>query len=349
MFTAAVLRALRNPLEIVGGVGLPDLNSGQVLVEVAYSGVCHSQVMEVEGLRGDDAHLPHMLGHEGTGVVRDVGGGVTKVAPGDRVILGWIRGLGLDGGPVRFTSPIGSINAGRVTTFSEFTVVSENRVTKLPPGIPMDEGVMFGCAVPTGAGIVLHQLRPAAGSSLLVWGLGGVGLSALMAALTKDLRCVIAVDVEPAKLALARECGATHVLGADDHALERKVADIVGPGGLDFAVESAGRAVTIERAFSLVRRDGGLCVFASHPPAHEQIRLDPFELICGKRLEGSWGGASLPDRDVPAFERIYREGRLPLGRLISQRYPLSGINDALADLKQRRVARPLIEINPRLA
>lgn len=349
MFKAAVLRALGTPLEIIEGVCPPDLKDGQVLVEVAYSGVCHSQVMEVEGLRGDDPYLPHMLGHEGTGVVRDVGGGITKVAPGDRVILGWIRGWGLDGGPVRFSSPIGPINAGRVTTFSEFTVVSENRVTKLPPGIPMDEGVMFGCAVPTGAGIVLHQLQPASGSSLLVWGLGGVGLSALMTGLTKNLRCVIAIDIEPSKLALAREFGATHALRADDEALERKVADIVGPGGLDFAVESAGRAETIERAFGLVRRDGGLCVFASHPPAHERIRLDPFELICGKRLEGSWGGASIPDRDVPAFERIYGEGRLPLRKLISHRYSLARINDALDDLKQRRATRPLIEINPRLA
>lgn len=348
MFTAAVLRRLRNPLEIVDGVGLPSLNNGQVLVEVAYSGVCHSQVMEVEGLRGDDPHLPHMLGHEGTGVVRDIGGGVTKVAAGDRVVLGWIRGRGLDGGPAQFTSPIGPINAGRVTTFSEYTVVSENRVTKLPPGVPMDEGVMFGCALPTGAGIVLNQLRPAAGSSLLVWGLGGVGLSALMAALTTELRCVIAVDVEPAKLALAREFGATHALSADDDALERKVAEIVGARGLDFAVESAGRVETIERAFALVRREGGLCVFASHPPAHERIRIEPFALICGKRLEGSWGGASLPDRDIPKFGKIYREGRLPLGRLLSHRYPLARINDALVDLKQRRAARPLIEINPRL-
>ncbi|MFM9058824.1 MAG: alcohol dehydrogenase catalytic domain-containing protein, partial [Planctomycetaceae bacterium] len=142
MFKAAVLRDLRKPLEIVDGVGLTGLNNGQVLVQVAYSGVCHSQVMEVEGLRGDDPHLPHMLGHEGTGVVREIGGGVTKVAPGDRVILGWIRGLGLDGGPVQFNSPIGPINAGRVTTFSEYTVVSENRVTKLPAGIDgTDRGV----------------------------------------------------------------------------------------------------------------------------------------------------------------------------------------------------------------
>lgn len=348
MFTAAVLRALRAPLEIIDGLRLPDLNEGQVLVEVAYSGVCHTQIMEVEGLRGDDPHLPHMLGHEGTGVVRNIGRGVTKVAPGDRVILGWIRGRGLDGGPVRFPSPIGPINAGRVTTFSQFTVVSENRVVKLPAAIPMDEGVLFGCAVPTGAGIVLHQLRPAAGSSLLVWGLGGVGLSALMAGLTRNLRCVIAVDIEPAKLSLATEFGATHVINADHCALERTVADIVGPRGLDFAVESAGRADTIERAFGLVRRDGGLCVFASHPPDHERIRLNPYEFICGKRLEGSWGGASIPDRDIPAFERIYRDGRLPLRRLISQRYPLARINDALDDLKHRRATRPLIEINPRL-
>ena len=349
MFTAAVLRTLRHPLELIEGVEVPGLAEGQVLVEVAYSGVCHSQVMEMEGLRGHDPYLPHMLGHEGTGVVRAVGRGVAKVVPGDRVILGWIRGAGMDGGAVRYSSPIGPINAGRVTTFSQFTVVAENRVVKLPSTIPMDEGVLLGCAVPTGAGIILNHLRPRAGMSLLVWGLGGVGLSALMASQTIPLRCSIAVDIEPAKLALARECGATHTLDANDPALERKVLDLVGADGLDFAIEAAGRADTIERAFGLVRRDGGLCVFASHPAVDERIRIDPYELICGKRLEGSWGGASVPDRDIEVFERLYAEGRLPLHKLISRRYGLDRINEALGDLKRRCVARPIIEINPHLA
>jgi S-(hydroxymethyl)glutathione dehydrogenase/alcohol dehydrogenase len=347
-FAGAVLSTLGKPLQVVEGVEAPSLNRGQILVEIAYSGVCHSQVMEADGERGEDKFLPHFLGHEATGVVRATGDGVTKVANGDRVILGWIKGNGIEAGGAKFPSPIGVINAGGVTTFSQMTVVSENRLVKLPKSIPMDEGVLFGCAIPTGSGIVLNQIKPADGTAIAVWGLGGIGLSAVMATQAFRCRAVIAIDIEENKLQLAREFGATHVLNAKDASLDSKIKEIAGPAGLDYCVEAAGRADTIERAFALVKRGGGLCVFASHPAHGEKIAIDPFEMICGKRLEGSWGGASHPDRDIQVFERLYNEGKLPLRKLLTKTYRLDQINDALEDIRQRRVNRPLIAINPAL-
>ena len=347
-FSGAVLRKLKSPLELLEGVAVPALARGQVLVEIAFSGVCHSQVMEVDGLRGEDSFIPHFLGHEATGLVRGTGEGVSKVKAGDRVVLGWIKGEGIDAAGTKYPSPIGLINSGGVTTFSQMSVVSENRLVRLPDGVPMDEGVLFGCAIPTGAGIVLNQIQPIAGSAIAVWGLGGIGLSAVMATQAFSCRQVIAIDIEDHKLRLARDFGATHSLNAHDPHLSAKVAEITGPSGLDYCVEAAGQADTIERAFALVKRHGGLCVFASHPSHGTKISIDPYELICGKRLEGSWGGASKPDRDILVFAKLYAEGKLPLSKLLTKRYRLDQINDALEDLRQRRVSRPLIAINPRL-
>jgi S-(hydroxymethyl)glutathione dehydrogenase/alcohol dehydrogenase len=346
-FRAAVLHALDQPLRIET-VEAPALAAGQVLVKLAYSGVCHSQVMEARGGRGPDRYLPHMLGHEGSGVVVDTGAGVSKVKPGDRVILGWIKGQGADAQGIRYKAGDGYINAGAVTTFNEYAVVAENRVTLLPQGVPMDVAVLFGCALPVGAGIVINIAKPQSGSTLAVFGLGGIGLSALMACKLFDCKQLIAVDVEPAKLAMARDLGATATIDASQQNPVAAIRELTGGLGVDYAIESAGLVKVIEQAFDATRRFGGLCVFASHPRSGETIALDPFELICGKRILGTWGGDSHPDRDIELLAGLYRDGKLPLASMFTRRYALDDINTALDDLEQRRSVRPLIAIDPTL-
>jgi len=345
---AAVLWALNQPLKVLDGITSDQLRRGQVLVKLAYSGVCHSQLMEVRGKRGFDRYLPHMLGHEGTGKIMEIGEGVTKVRPGDLAVLGWIKGSGLDGGGTRYALGDQVVNAGGVTTFSEFAVVSENRVVKLPEGVSLDIGVLFGCAIPTGAGIVNNEIRPAPGSTIAVFGLGGIGLSALMATMMHSCEKVIAVDISEDKLALAREFGATHTVNAGQQDPVAEVMRLTGGNGVDYSVEASGLCGVIEAAFNSVKRGGGLCVFASHPEYGQKIQLDPYELICGKQIRGSWGGACRPDEDIPRLAGLYREGRLPLEKLITKRYTLDQINDALYDLEHRHVGRPLIEIDPSL-
>ena len=347
---AAVLSQLNQPLEVMAGIRFPAPRRGQVLVKLAYSGVCHSQLMESRGRRGVDPYLPHLLGHEGTGRVIATGEGVTKVKPGDKVVLGWIKGSGLEGGGSQYLcdSLPHPINAGGVTTFNEYTLASENRLVPLPVGVPMDLAVLFGCAVPTGAGIITNDLRPSPGSTVAIFGLGGIGLSALMATMLFSCSKVIAVDVAADKLELARSFGATHTIDASQSDAVGEIRALTNMVGVDFAIEASGQARVIEQAFESVRRAGGACVFASHPEHGQRISIDPYELICGKQLRGSWGGSSNPDRDVPVFAALYREGRLPLEKLIGKRYPLSAINEALDDLESRRVARPLIEIDPTL-
>jgi S-(hydroxymethyl)glutathione dehydrogenase/alcohol dehydrogenase len=345
---AAVLHEANRPLRIHAEVEAPPPAAGQVLVRLAYSGVCHSQLMEARGRRGPDRHLPHLLGHEGSGVVAETGAGVSKVRPGDRVILGWIRGAGAEVPSSRYRCGEELFNAGAITTFNESAVVSENRCFPLPQGVPMDVAVLFGCALPTGAGIVFNELRPPAGSTLAIFGLGGIGLSALIASGLFQCQSVIAVDVSEEKLALAREFGATHTVNAASTDPVAAVRELSGGKGVDFAIEASGLARVIETAFNSVRRAGGLCVFASHPAYGEQIHLDPYELISGKQIRGSWGGAADPDADIPRMAELYRQGKLPLEKLITRRYPLDRINEALEDLERMRVGRPLIEINPAL-
>jgi S-(hydroxymethyl)glutathione dehydrogenase/alcohol dehydrogenase len=347
---AAVLSSLNAPLQVLTGLEYALPARGQLLVKLAYSGVCHSQLMEVRGRRGEDVYLPHLLGHEGSGKVVQVGEGVAKVNVGDLVVLGWIKGSGLDGGGVKYRCNCLPyvINAGGVTTFNEYALVSENRVVPLPKGVPMDIAVLFGCAVPTGAGIITNDLRPAPGSTIAVFGLGGIGMSALMATMLFDCAKVIAVDVSADKLALARSFGATHTINATEVDPVSEIRAFTNGLGVDYSVEASGQVSVIEQAFDSVRRGGGVCVFASHPEHGKRISIDPFELICGKQIRGSWGGSSNPDRDIPLFAKLYLQGRLPLEKLITKQYPLDAINEALDDLEHHRVGRPLIEIDTTL-
>jgi len=338
----AVLWETGKPLSVEDQIKIPSLKEGQVLVKLSFSGVCHSQLMEVRGKRGKDNYLPHLLGHEGSGKVVAIGRGVSKVSPGDWVILGWIKGKGKDASGAKYQLEDQIINSGPITTFSTYTIASENRIVPLPPQVPKDLAVLFGCALPTGAGIVLHEIKPKFSTSIAVIGLGGIGLSALMACSVFECDPLIAIDVSSDKLELAHKLGATHTIHAGNQDPLMEVYKITHGEGVDFSIEAAGHTTTIEMGFEMVKRNGGRCVFASHPEAGKKVCLDPFQLICGKSIQGSWGGNSDPDVDIPRIAELYVQGGLPLELLLNKTYKLDEINDALDDLENQRVFRPLI-------
>ncbi len=337
---AAILEQLGQPLAI-RDINLPELLNGQVLVKVLFSGVCRSQVMEVRGGRGEDAWLPHLLGHEGSGIVVAVGEGVTKVKPGDEVILGWVKGEGLDAPGAKYLCGKQIVNSGRVTTFSNYTIASESRLVKKPEGLPFDVAVLFGCALPTGAGMVLNELNPSVNDSVVVLGLGGIGLAALMAVKALGVKTIIAIDISDGKLALAKQLGATHLFNSSSEDVQKTVLQLTN-GGADICVESGGKVSTIELGFSLIRKGGGKLLFASHPPNGEMIHLAPHDLISGKQIAGSWGGATKPDQDIPRMYNLFKNSDIPLDSLLTKRYSLEQINEALDDLEAGRVFRPLI-------
>ena len=337
---AAVLEAIDKPLSIKD-IEIPNLLRGQVLVKVFYSGVCRSQLMEVQGGRGTDNWLPHLLGHEGSGIVVDVGEGVTKVKIGDEVILGWLKSSGLSAPGAKYLSGNQVINSGQVTTFSNYTVVSENRLVIKPPCLPFDTAVLFGCALPTGAGMVLNELKPMVGQSIIVLGLGGIGMAALIALKATGVKLIIAIDISNQKLALAKKLGATHIFNSTQEGFRQAIMDITD-GGAQLCIESGGLIETIEMGFSLICKNGGSLLFASHPPEGEMIRLSPHELISGKKIAGSWGGATFPERDIPIMYDLFKSANTDLSELLTKRYPLEQINEALNDLAAGKVFRPLI-------
>ncbi|MDP1574212.1 MAG: zinc-binding dehydrogenase [Coxiellaceae bacterium] len=342
--TAAVLTEHGKPLSLFDNILIPKPNKGQVLVKMTFAGLCHSQLMEIDGKRGEDKYLPHLLGHEGVGTVVEIGEGVTKVKPSDEVILGWIKGKGLEGGGSQYKTTDGlMINSGSVTTFSEYSLVSENRLTLKPENTPSELAVLYGCAVPTGLGMVLNAVPENFTGNVGFVGLGGIGLSALLSAKLRTFNKVIAIDVNPEKLALAKELGATDVINPLETNTHETIKALTNNMGLDYCFESAGSVKTIELAFELTRRSGGQCIFASHPPASEKIALDPFELICGKHISGTWGGQSIPDNDIKKFDDYYKKGLLPLDKLISKQYALENINEAIIDLKNKKIVRALIQ------
>jgi len=340
---AAILFETGSPLRIVS-LEIPPLQPGQVLVEVSYSGVCASQLLEVRGKRGPDRFLPHALGHEGSGVVLATGEGVTKVQTGDRVVLSWIRGSGATVPSTVYGSRMGAINSGAISTFMRETITCESCVIRIPGSMPLREAALLGCAVLTGGGIVRNTARVGRGASVAVFGIGGIGLSAVLVAALVGADPIMAIDVFDHKLEHARKVGATHTVNARKQDVRAKVLKITKGHGADFAIEAAGRTETMQTALEIVREKGGLCVLAGNLPRGERISIDPFDLIKGKRLVGSWGGESDPDHDIPFFVDQFVSGKLRMGELITHEYRLEEVNAALDELERGNVGRSLIRM-----
>lgn len=343
---AAVLEEINKPLQIEELI-LPELKPGQVLVKVSYSGLCHSQLNEILGLKGPDKFLPHTLGHEGSGVVMEVGPGVTKVKAGDHVVLTWIKGTGCDIPSSRYKrNDASEVNSGAIATFIEFAVISENRLVPIPGRMPLREASLLGCSFLTGAGMVMNTAKVEPGSSVAVFGAGGIGLSAIMAASLMNAKTIIGVDSSHEKLIKAMEVGATHVTHSDQKDPLTGITEITGGSGVDYALEATGNRQAMETAFRSVRPGGGLCILAGNLPQGEHISLNPMELIQGKNIRGTWGGESQPDRDIPRYVDLYLAGKLKLNSLITRTWSLQEINLALEYLDKGNVGRGLIDLTP---
>lgn len=323
---------------------IPKLKNGQVLVKILYSGVCRSQLNEIKAHKGPDKHLPHTLGHEASGIIQEIGEGVTKVVPGDYVILTWIKGEGMD---VPFTSYQNengeTINSGAITTFNEMSVISENRVIKAPIELPPELAPLFGCAIPTGVGIIFNQLKVKRGDSIAIFGIGGIGASALLGAVAANASIIIAIDINEKKLEFAKNNGATHVINPNNEDLVTKIKEITNNNGTDYAIDCSGIPKIIEIAFEIIS-DKGTMIIAGNPAQGEKIQITPFDLIKGKKIFGSWGGSTNPDKDIPFYIDLYFQKKLKINDSMIKIFPLEQINDALSSLDRGDVIRALIRM-----
>ena len=334
---AAILVTLNQPL-IVDEVEIPPLEVGQVLVEVRVSGICGAQLNEIQGVKGQDNFLPHLLGHEGGGVVLETGPGVTQVKKGDHVVLHWRKGAGIQSRTPRYSWNGRAVNAGWVTTFNECAVVSENRLTAIGQDVPFEIAALMGCAVTTALGLINNLAQLKIGQSIAVLGCGGVGLNVVQGAAMVSADPIIAIDLYDHKLEMARSFGATHLINTTHADLRKEVRNILGPAGADVFVENTGLAELIEAAYELTGPKGRTILVGV--PRHDQdITIHSLPLHFGKVLTGCEGGNTEPHVDVPRYLNLYAKGKLDLDRLITHRYPLSAINQALDDVRAGKVGR----------
>lgn len=325
---AAILTQLRAPL-VVDDLDLPALGVGQVLVKVKYAAICGAQLNEIDGAKGPDRYLPHLLGHEGVGAVAGIGPGVTTKAVGDRVILHWRPSEGIAAqGPV-YESSRWTVNAGPMACFAEQCIVSENRLTKLPDGIDERVAPLFGCALTTAYGVVTRDADLKPGQSVLIFGAGGVGLAIVQMAALVSAYPITVIDPVRAKLDAAYERGGTPANTLD--------------GLYDVVVDTTGRSDVIARAYAATKPHGRT-VLVGVPRHDDPITIHSLPLHFGKVLTGSHGGDAKPHEDIPRLATLVRTGKLNLGGLVTHEFPLEQANEAINIVRSGTAGRVLLRM-----
>ncbi|MDB5813302.1 MAG: dehydrogenase [Rhodocyclales bacterium] len=334
---AAILVEQRKPL-VVDDIELPEtLEVGQVLVKVHFSGICGSQIGEIDGAKGEDKFLPHLLGHEASGTVMEIGPGVKHVKPGDTVVMHWRKGLGIEGAPPNYRWKGNKLNAGWIATFNEYAIVAENRLTAMPEGSDLEVAALFGCAVTTGFGVVENNAKLRIGESVVVFGAGGVGLNIVQAASLVSAYPVIAVDLYDGRLDLARKMGATHLINASTEDAEQAIRSIIGAQGLDCFIDNTGNPKIIELGYGMTKAQGRVTLVGV-PKKGNNISIYSLPLHFGKQLSGSQGGEAIPHMDIPRYHQLFQAGRIKLRELITERFVLSDINNAIESMRSGRAS-----------
>lgn len=340
---AAILVEQKKPL-VIADIEMPEkLEYGQVLVRVMTSGICGSQLGEIDGAKGTDKFLPHLLGHEGGGIVEEAGPGVTRVKKGDHVVMHWRKGLGMESATPKYKWNGRTVNAGWVTTFNEKAVVSENRLTRIPADVDFEIAALMGCAITTGFGVVNNDAKLKRGESIAIFGAGGVGLNVVQAASLITGGPIIAIDLYDNKLKLAKAFGATHMVNSSKTDAKSEIFKIVGQGGVDVAVEMTGNVKVIENAYDATSAKGRT-ILVGVPKAGEKARIYTLPLHFEKVLKGSHGGGSDPSVDIPKYIDLYKNNKINFKSMITHRFKLDDINKAIEGLRKGEIVKCMIKI-----
>ncbi len=341
---AAILVESKKPLEVAEILLPKELCFGQVLVKVQFSGICGAQINEIEAAKGPDKFLPHLLGHEGSGIVLEAGPGVTTVKEGDHVVLHWRPSSGYQSATPIYKWERRNVNAGWVTTFNEYAVISENRLTVIPEDFDMKIAPLFGCAVTTAMGVINNDAKVKIGQSVVVFGVGGVGLNVVQAAEMVSAYPIIGVDVLDNKLDMARSFGALHTFNSKNTKnLNKEIEKIVGNKGADVVIDTTGNPRVIEQAYELTHPDGKtVCVGV--PQKGDNISIYSLPLHFNKVLTGSHGGDAVPDLEIPRYIRLMDAGKMNLDGLITHEFALEEINYALNLFRTGEAGRILLRM-----
>jgi alcohol dehydrogenase len=352
------------PFEIED-VTLEDPGPGEALIEIVAAGLCHSDLSVVDGSR--PRGTPVILGHEASGIVREVGPGVRAVVAGDPVVFSFVPVCGrcvfcASGRPALCENGAAANAAGTllsgarrfsngagdpihhflgVSAFGRHTIAAEESLVKIDPAFPLEKAALFGCAVLTGVGAVVNTARAEPGAAVAVFGLGGVGLSAVMGARLAGAHPIIAVDLLKDKLGAARTAGATHTVDASTADPVQAIRDLTA-GGAHYAFESVGSEQALMQAYRATRR-GGVTVSMGLPAASKLFSAPAMQLVTEERtIKGSFMGSAVPGRDIPRFIALCQAGSLPVDLLLSRSIPLDMINEGFDALAEGRAVRQLL-------
>lgn len=362
---ASMPYAESKPLEIAE-LELDRPGRGEVLVRIRAAGLCHSDLSVINGNR--PRPMPMAIGHEAAGEVVELGEGVDDLEIGDHVVLAFVPSCGhclpcSEGRPALCEPGAAANGKGTLLTgsirlrshgepvhhhigcsaFAEHAVVSRRSIVKVDKDLPFNEAALFGCAVLTGVGAVVNTAKVQAGQTTVIIGLGGVGLAALLGAISAGAAQVIAVDLSAEKLEIARQLGATATVNARDADAVEKVRQLTN-GGADFAFEFAGSEKALESAYRMTRR-GGTTVTAGLPAPTAALPVNIVSLVAEERtLKGSYIGTCVPVRDIPRYVSLYKSGRLPVNKLLSGSIRLDEINEGFDRLHKGEVIRLVVEM-----
>ncbi len=347
---------LHRPLTRVSveDVDIASPQAGEVLLDIVGAGVCHSDYHYVDGHVAPRG-LPWVMGHEGAGVVAEVGPGVTSVRPGDKIILsldamcGHCRNCS-QGSPALCETHQGRV-ANRISrngtvyfhnrpTYTEQTIVSADACVKVPDDTDLRKACLISCAVITGIGAVVNRAQVEAGAAMAVFGCGGVGLNVIQGGVLASAGKIIAVDTVPYKLELAEQFGATHFVNADSEDPVQRIVEITG-GGADYAFEVVGFPALVRQTFASVRTSG-TAVMVGVQPTGQDVCIAGEDLLMDRAVMGSWHGAARARVDFLWILDLYRQGKVKLDELISRYRPLDEINEAFEDMLQGKVARTVL-------
>ncbi|WP_017729108.1 NAD(P)-dependent alcohol dehydrogenase [Halalkalibacterium ligniniphilum] len=360
---AAVTLGKGEPFQITD-IMVDDPQPGEVLVRLVATGICHTDILAQN--QAYPVPLPAVLGHEGSGVIEKVGMGVTNIEPGDHVVLSYSSCGGcpncLAGKPyaceqfysLNFEGKMGDgtcrlhkgdqdlSNFFGQSSFSHYSVANARNVIKVPKDVPIEMLGPLGCGIQTGSGAVLNRLKPPPGSSLAVFGIGAVGLSALMGAAVSHCATIIAVDIQDSRLELSKELGATHTINAKEQDVVETIMDITGNKGIDYAVEASGRPENTRFAVDSLAVLGTV-VQVGAPALGTEVTLDMNTLLFERKLTGFLMGGSVPQLYIPMLIELYKQGKFPFDKLIKY-YTLDEINQAIEDSKEGTTIKPIIKL-----
>lgn len=321
-----------------------ELQYGQVLVKILYSGICGAQLNEINASKGPDKFLPHLLGHEGSGIVLKTGLGVSTVKEGDHVVLHWRPSSGIQAPPAKYNWDGKVVNAGWVTTFNDHAIISENRLTTIPKDFDMRIAPLFGCAVTTAVGVINNDAKVKIGQSVVIFGMGGVGINLAQSAAMVSANPIIGIDINDQKLALGKKFGMTHGFnGKIDTDIDDKIKAIVGYKGADVVIDTTGNPRIIEEAYNLTNPDGKT-ILVGVPKKGENINIYSLPLHFNKQLTGSHGGDAIPDIEIPRLINLMKAGKMTLEGLITHEFSLDEINIALDTMRKGDCGRIIIKM-----